>query len=573
MRRAFVGGWIVIACATLASAQEFPATTPPPSANWVPATPSASMPATPPPAKPEATAAPAPAPLATRQTTFTIPFSVDPRAASEVQLHVSSDQGKTWSLYSRQRPDAKQFLFRAAEDGEYWFASRTIDPQGRGAGDGLLTPELRVRVDTTTPKTDLTARVGSNGEIIATWQASDVDLVAESVQIEYQAAGDRQWQSVVLDPAKTKQEATGLSGEATWFPRTNHRAINLRIVARDGAGNSAMINRGVYLPASQAPAKSNPRSPAPLNVDPFRRDVEKIGDKPPQKWPSEQPPDAAKPSEIASSAADALPTFKPVAAPIEGAVAGPADGQAFERPPVRSFDPPPPPQSVAPAPRIPDPATARQDVPPGEQPSFTTKRRFKLDYDADDVPLEQIADVELWGTHDAGKTWLKWGVDPDRQSPFEVEVDKEGVFGFRVVIVHQNGMAGHTPRAGDAADIWIGVDGTAPLAKFGSVAYGKGHSSGQLEIHWTASDDWLATRPVTLSYATDPQGPWTTIATGLANTGQYFWRVEPSVPRRVYLRLEVRDHAGNVTEDRLAEIIELEGLVPRGKIRGLEIEQ
>ncbi len=39
-----------------------------------------------------------------------------------------------------------QFIFQAAQDGEYWFAIRTVDPQGQLRG-GKSGPELRVLVD------------------------------------------------------------------------------------------------------------------------------------------------------------------------------------------------------------------------------------------------------------------------------------------------------------------------------------------------------------------------------------------------------------------------------------------
>lgn len=553
---------------TLAIAQEFPppASFPQPSASPPVATAPSPAPELPPAETP---------PLATRQTTFTIPFSVDPRAAiREVQLYVSSDQGRNWSLYGRQRPDAGRFLFRAEHDGEYWFAPRTMDLRTPEAPPATFTPELRVRVDTTAPKVDLAARVGPAGEIIATYEASDDDLVTESVTIEYQPAGEQRWQTVVLDPAKARLEDGKYRGEAVWFAQTQHRAINLRIVARDGAGNSAIVNRGVYLPsvtqrsaAAAQSATSQASAAPPLAEDPFRRRDGHVSERAPQAWPAEtvKRPDAQPP---AARPENDLSTFKPVAMPLHDAVAqraepAPAtDTGAF--PATRPTSDP-----AIPAADDATPATPRDDLPPGERPSFTNKKRFKLDYGTDDIPPEQIRTVELWGTHDGGRTWLKWGDDPDRQSPFEVEVEEEGVFGYRVVIVHENGMASHAPRPGDTADIWVGVDTTLPEGRITTATFGKGINSGQLQIQWQASDAWLLARPITLSYASEPQGPWTTLAGGLANTGQYFWRVEPSVPRRVYLKLEVRDAAGNLTEHKLAEPIELEGLAPQGRIRGV----
>lgn len=596
MRRAIAGMLLCATSVTGALAQQFPPVNESPPSEARVETPAAPKPA------------PEVAPLATRQTSFSIPFSVDARGGTvEVQLYVSSDRGARWSMYSRQRPEAGKFLFRAADDGEYWFASRLVDAQGRGAlaAGEKLAPELMVRVDTTPPKADVVAKPGSGGEIVATFQASDADLVLETVKIEFQPAGELDWQPVALDPLKIKSESGKVSGEVSWFPNTRQRAIGVRIVARDAAGNPAIVNRGVFMP-SGTPAKpvtTPARTPAPLDVDPFRRDEVSTSSKPAQPWPSEGQPVPTPTSTAQPDPRTVIPTATPVVVPSESAVANRVDNASpgdvpplLTRPPATpptGFSPNPvapssPPAVVAPSassiptsvapPVTPNVSPAqpvqprvgeRPDLPIGEHPRFTTKKRFKLEYDSAEVPQDQIAAVELWGTHDAGKSWLKWGADPDRQSPFEVEVEAEGVFGYRIVVVHKNGMAGLTPRSGDAADIWVGIDGVAPVAKFGNVAFGKGINAGQIDIQWSASDEWLVARPVTLSYAAAPEGPWTTIAASLANTGQFFWRVEPSVPRKVYLKLEVRDEAGNVTEDKLPEPLELEGLIPRGKIKGI----
>ena len=66
--------------------------------------------------------------------------------------------------------------------------------------------------------------------------------------------------------------------------------------------------------------------------------------------------------------------------------------------------------------------------------------------------------VNETNTVDGGRTWTKWGIDPDKASPFDVEVNRETVYGFRIVIVGKNGLATSTPQTGEAADIWVGVD-------------------------------------------------------------------------------------------------------------------
>jgi hypothetical protein len=231
--------------------------------------------------------------------------------------------------------------------------------------------------------------------------------------------------------------------------------------------------------------------------------------------------------------------------------------------------------SYAPAPE--PPATPIETAPPtaesiltpqGSRPRLTSSRRFSLDYDVEAVGPEGVADVELWGTSDAGRTWVKWGSDPDKQSPFDVEVNGEALYGFKVVIVGKSGLASHAPRAGDAADIWVGIDLTRPAARLVSAAYGQGEAAGKLDIRWEATDANLTSRPVTLTICDRPDGAFTPIAAGLPNSGQYYWEFDPRSPRNIFLRLEVRDEAGNVAIDQLTEPIRIEGLQPKGRIRG-----
>jgi hypothetical protein len=172
-------------------------------------------------------------------------------------------------------------------------------------------------------------------------------------------------------------------------------------------------------------------------------------------------------------------------------------------------------------------------------------------------------------TVDGGQTWEKWGEDEDRRSPFEIQVQSERTFGFRMVIVANNGLATPSPQPGDAADIWVAIDSTKPRVRLLQAAYGQGEHAGQLDIRWEADDEHLGPRPVTLAFSETPDGPYTTLAAGLPNNGEYFWTIDPRTPRKLYLRLEVRDGAGNVGVDQTAEPISLEGLSPKGRIRAV----
>jgi hypothetical protein len=199
---------------------------------------------------------------------------------------------------------------------------------------------------------------------------------------------------------------------------------------------------------------------------------------------------------------------------------------------------------------------------------YSRSKSFSLDYDIDMTRGSSVTSVELWGTMDDGKTWSKWGEDEDRESPFDIRVDEEGMFGFRVVIVGSNLIASNQPRAGDPADAWIYVDTKTPDVKIISAVYGSGEEAGNLVIDYSCADDQLIDRPISISFSDRRDGPWTTIASGLKNTGRYLWAAEPNLPKRIYLRIEAVDRAANIGVYRLDIPVDVEGLAPRGRIKG-----
>jgi hypothetical protein len=215
------------------------------------------------------------------------------------------------------------------------------------------------------------------------------------------------------------------------------------------------------------------------------------------------------------------------------------------------------------------PLPVAASIPAGERPQMTNSRRFRLDYDVDSVGPSGVAEVQLWASNDGGQSWKLWGTDEDRTSPFDVEVNQEGIFGFRVVIVSQNGLAGRPPRAGDPADLWVGIDTQKPVVELTSAAYGEGHQVGSLIIAWQADDAALDDRPITLLFSESADGPWTIIASSLPNSGEYAWPADPQLPTEVYLRIEARDQAGNVAMQQLRDPIRVDGLVPKARIRGV----
>jgi hypothetical protein len=66
------------------------------------------------------------------------------------------------------------------------------------------------------------------------------------------------------------------------------------------------------------------------------------------------------------------------------------------------------------------------------------------------------------------------------------------------------------------------------------------------------------------------EGPWEPISGWIENTGRFDWTVSSLAPRRVYLRLEVRDAAGNVTSSVTDQPLLIDTTPPTARI--LEVE-
>jgi hypothetical protein len=198
----------------------------------------------------------------------------------------------------------------------------------------------------------------------------------------------------------------------------------------------------------------------------------------------------------------------------------------------------------------------------------SSSKSFELDYAIVNDPGSPIASIELWGTLDQGKTWERWGVDADRESPFDIEVDTEGLFGFRMVIVGSNGLASRRPLPGDSADAWIHVDTSVPRARILSALAGKGSDAGALVIEYQAIDDHFIDRPISLYYSETMQGPWIPITQGAKNQGRFAWAGESHIPEKVFLKLQATDAAGNVGEHVLDLPVDVQSAAPRGKIQG-----
>jgi len=196
-------------------------------------------------------------------------------------------------------------------------------------------------------------------------------------------------------------------------------------------------------------------------------------------------------------------------------------------------------------------------------------RAFEVDYDLQAHAAVGVATVELWGTLDQGATWEKWGEDPDKKSPMEISVLEEGLFGFRMVVVGGHGLATRRPAPGDSADVWIQVDTTRPTVRFLAAQFGTGDETGALVLRYQAEDEYLADRPIKILMGPTAEGPWVTVSAEQPVRDSFLLRGDPSMPPSVFLRIEAVDRAGNIGGHTLDAPVDLEGLVPQGRIQGV----
>jgi hypothetical protein len=551
--------------------------------------------------------------------------------AAAVQVYVSWDSGRNWHIYAEVPPDAGKFRFRAKRDAEFWFVTETVDRPGRPPSDTPKWPQMRLVVDTQKPELRATTAINPAGLVEMNWSVTDPHLNVQSLKIEYQDArdADGSWEPIAISPSQLTPSRGGLAGRIAFAPRAGLRTINLRCEIADAAGNKSFFHQQLAVPRFDQAPRGGPSLASPLAGDPGARrwpsDNALPGEAPARSSAGSE--SIARPEEKrATDAPEVVPnphvrldrlaaaarqggseeTIPPPSRAEAGETLPPPRSEQYQRGadlqlgapandelapretpaqqprpslsnadigPIPEDEPLPPPsrpdKASAGIGRGPD-VTTTDVIPPGTQPRLTNARRFTLDYDVESGGPEGIAEVELWGTKDGGRTWLKWGSDPDKQSPMDVEVGSEATYGFRVVIVGKNGLEGNKPQSGDEADIWVSIDATRPAARITAAGYGTGENAGRLDIRWEASDANLGQQPVTLLYCDRPDGKFSVIAAGLANTGQYLWQFDPRSPKSLYLRLEVRDDAGNIAVDQLTDPIQVEGLIPKGRIRSLQ---
>lgn len=463
----------------------------------------------------------APAKMFTNKQQFRLPFNLDDRERQrlrEIQLFVRYN-GEAWACKETAAPTMKAFTFRAAQDGEYWFSIVTVDTHGRPTPADVAKepPALIVVVDTQQPDVQVSA-VPHGGEDCLRCEVHDANPDPSRVKMEYQTR-DRAWRP--LEPVPGCPELFRFPDKASWTGQ-------LRASATDRAENTCT------------------------------REI---------AWNSPVGGHADK-------------------------TAGPA-GPDLLPPPVRTTAlPPPPPGPPVPSPSAtiqqvvnhdPAPATAQPVIVNGHEPNAPAREpglanrqvlnstHVVLDYRIDQVGPSGVSKVEVWMTPDEGKSWQRLCEDPDRHSPVEFDLPREGLYGVCIVVTNGNSISDPPPSAGTVPDWWIEVDTTRPTAQLQSVRPGSGDDAGSLLITWAASDKNLGAEPIDLYYATSREGPWMAIGRGIKNDGTYRWAAPRDGVGRYYIRMDVTDRAGNLTRCETPDVVVLDLTHPKAKVLGASV--
>ncbi|GMU23998.1 MAG: hypothetical protein AMXMBFR13_40750 [Phycisphaerae bacterium] len=180
-------------------------------------------------------------------------------------------------------------------------------------------------------------------------------------------------------------------------------------------------------------------------------------------------------------------------------------------------------------------------------PDAIRSRQIELHYQVTDAG--ESPEVELWYTRDRGTTWQQCGLDEDGASPMVFIAPAEGLYGLLMIVRDGAVASSPPPRPFDPPQRWVFVDYTPPLVQWDGVEAGDAFASRRtLQLRWTAHDDHLAGRPISLAWQSSVDGVWQTIDDALANVGRYDWTAPANLAGQVAFKLTVRDLGGHVVE-------------------------
>jgi hypothetical protein len=470
----------------------------------------------------------------TNKAAFKLPLQIaEPMRGQlrEVLLYMKDGADGPWTLKESVSPSQKEFICRVAHDGEYSFAVGTLDKNGQRIPADLnqITPNVIVVVDRQAPDVDVHAVIGTVGESEVQCLVRDANPDSSKTKLEYLAA-DQSWQP--MEP---------VAGRPGFFKASVPDALRngVRATVTDLACNTTTKEINLCQPAAKQFADTKPLVfPASTAPQQFP-DVKAM----PNTLPDPQSALTAAESQSDKVATPPMPGTTPASPSLPHAE---REGYAMAGGTATTCSALPGKEHCADASR--SPGCPSMSGGGASTPQLINSLHASLKYQVDQEGPGGVAKVEVWMTTDDGQNWQLLCEDPDRRSPVEIDLPREGVYGLSLVVSSGAGSGGTPPQRGDAPDWRIEVDTTKPAAQLTSIRPGSGPEAGTFLITWMASDKNLKPDAIDLEFATQPNGPWNPIAKGLKNDGSYRWPGAGITTGEFYFRMTASDMAGNVTE-------------------------
>lgn len=490
-----------------------------------------------------------------------LPLRLHDKNRTDIQQFIllySADQGATWEQGASKRPgDPKQFTFSAPKDGTYWFLIQEVDRMGKTnpREPNRVKPSTVVVVDTTRPQIKVTAERLPSGEILAHWKAIDSYPDLHSLRLDYHSGArpETGWTPAGLP--------TTLEGEQKFACKDAGGEIRVRLRMKDQAGNEG---EDVFvLPAAAASAAVPPPEGSAIALIPTTRSDPSAQ---PNRLTSQQTP-----RPLIEAPPGTMPTSPPSAVEVNGPTPSvPAPGGL----PIAA-------NQLGQTPRL-SPDGMGETPARSAAVKIVKSREVRIDFTVGKVGPSGLGNADLYVTLDQGHSWKKMPGDlpisllpggdshgPDVSGSVSVQLPAEGIiYGFIVAAKSKAGLAPVPPKPNDPPQALVEWDKTAPNGQLFKPQPDPSQPN-TLLLTWEAKDRNMAEKPITLEWAEHKDGPWTAISEGLPNTSQYPWRLPEHLPPRVYLRLTMRDQAGNEARAQTdtPQLIDLS--VPQTRIIGI----
>jgi hypothetical protein len=171
---------------------------------------------------------------------FSIPINItggQKEKISEIELFVSTDEGKTWNKTSVIPPEKGGFSYTAATDGMYWFKVCTVDKAGNREPNDIYKQGRveKIFVDTLPPTLRIVKAERQGENIVVFWEMQELNPDLNSFKLEYRAV-DGFWFPVTVTPALVGQQS---------FRSPHNGPVKVRMTVGDLAGNQAPVEAEV----------------------------------------------------------------------------------------------------------------------------------------------------------------------------------------------------------------------------------------------------------------------------------------------------------------------------------------